>query len=407
MTSRERVRAAWEGRVADHVPLTTWCFGFRAPRELQWKRNGRPVTYWYSLRMEHLHTVPEGWTLEDDFARVRAWKAWGVDDILDVSVPWSVGANVRLADATGPGGAEGGVMTRTYRTPAGALEHAVRRTTEHVPDGWVVQPDHVPLFEDFNIPRAVRHAVSSPGHVAVIPHIYAAPDETARAWFRGRMDRVATFAHAEGVAVQAWSAFGMDAVVWLAGTEGSVLLAMDEPEAFGRLLEHVTETDVARTELAAAHPAVDLIVERGWYSSTDFWSPELFDRFLLPCIRRVAAVAHRHGKRFAYVMTTGVERMARRLAEAGVDVLYFADPVQDRVDLPSLARDVGGSMCLVGGTNALSLAPENQGRLAGEVARALDALGSSNRLILHPVDALFPDTPEEGMRRLIDAWRMR
>jgi hypothetical protein len=295
-------------------------------------------------------------------------------------------------------------MVRTYATPAGTVRHAVRRTGEDVGLGWVVQPDHVPLFEDFNIPRAVKHAVASSSDVMAIRYLYAPPDAQSMAWFRERMTAVGAFADAEGVAVQAWSAFGMDAVVWLCGTEGAVFLAVDHPAAFEALLEAITLTDLARTSLAAAHPAVDLVVERGWYSSLDFWSPDLFDRYLAPRIRRVAEQAHRHGKLLGYVMTTGVQRMAARLADAGVDVLYFADPVQDRVDLELLARDVGGRLCLVGGTNALSLAPERQGRLDQEVARAVGSLGPTGRFILHPVDALFPDTPERGLRGLVEAW---
>ena len=31
MTSKERILAALNGEPADHVPLTTWCFGFPAP----------------------------------------------------------------------------------------------------------------------------------------------------------------------------------------------------------------------------------------------------------------------------------------------------------------------------------------------------------------------------------------
>jgi hypothetical protein len=350
--------------------------------------------------MEHIHTIAQGWTLEDDFARARAWRQWEVDDLLDVSIPWSQSGSVTIVENRSDN-----VMIREYETPSGRLRHAVRQTTEDVGAGWVVQPDHVPLFEDFNVPRAVKHAVAGPDDVPAIRHLYGPPDAAGQAWFRDRMAAVGAFAHREDVAVQAWSAFGMDALVWLCGTEGAVLLAVDHPVAFEELLEIITVTDLARTALAAAHPAVDLVVERGWYSSTDVLSPELFDRFLAPRIRRVASQAHRHGKRFAYVMTTGVERMARRLADAGVDVLFFADPVQDRLDLGALVRAVGGSMCLVGGVSVLSLSPGREAALEQEVARAVATLGSTGRFILHPVDALFPDTPERGVRLLLDAWR--
>lgn len=407
MTSRERILAALGGEPADHVPLTTWSFGFPAPRALKWRTDGRDVDHWFSMRLEHIHTLPGPWTLEDDFRRVRAWGSLGVDDLLDVSVPWGVDPAVTWTDRRADAGELDPcpVLVREYQTPAGPLRHAVRQTGEEVGPGWVVQPDHVPLIEDYNIPRGVEHAVSGPGDVAKIRHLYNAPDAAGKAWLAERMETVKAFADAEGVAVQAWSAFGMDAVVWFTGTEGAILLAMDAPEAFGELMDIITAADLARTELAAATPGVDIVVDRGWYSSTDFWSPRLFDEFVYGPVAQLAAAAHKHGKKFGYVMTTGVETLGPRLADAGVDVLYFVDPVQDRIDL-TVARDLlAGRMTLVGGTNALTLQSGDPRRIRDEVRRAIDVLAPTNRFILHPVDAIFPDTPWEGVETLIDAWK--
>ncbi|MFH0796296.1 MAG: hypothetical protein V2A65_04475 [Candidatus Omnitrophota bacterium] len=154
-------------------------------------------------------------------------------------------------------------MVREYRTPFGPLRHAVRKTGEDPGSGWVIQPDYVPLFEDYNIPRAVEHAVSKVSDVPVIRYLFQPPDTEARSWFSERMKRVKGFVDQNEVAVQAWSAFGMDAVVWLAGTQGAVMLAMDEPKAFGELIDIIAGTDLARTQLAAATDGVDMVVERG------------------------------------------------------------------------------------------------------------------------------------------------
>jgi uroporphyrinogen-III decarboxylase len=159
----------------------------------------------------------------------------------------------------------------------------------------------------------------------------------------------------------------MDAVVWFAGVQGAVIMALDDPEPFGSLVDTVAETDRERTELAG--------------------------------------LAFRHEKKFAYVMTTGVEQLGTRLLEAGVDVLYFVDPVQDRIPLERAKDLFGGRMTIVGGTNAVSLASRNRERIREEVKRAVDVLGPTNRFILHPVDALFPDTPPESVEILIEAWR--
>lgn len=408
MTSKERILAAWNGISADHVPLTTWCFGLPVPPRLRWKNKGEEITFWYSKRMEYLHTLPpQTWDLEDDFKRVLAWQSLGIDDILDVSVPWSMNPEVTWKDSRlKPTINEHYlVLVREYSTPAGTLRHAVRQTEEKQGDGWVIQPDYVPLVEDFNIPRAVEHAVSSPADIPKLRYLFGPPDDKAKRWFTERVQKVREFAEKNDVPVQAWSAFGMDAAVWFTGTEKSILMAMDEPKAFGELMEIIAEADLGRTELAASTSGVDMVVERGWYSSTDFWSPKLFDTYVYPHIVKLAEMAHKYGKKFAYVMTTGVEKLGPRLADAGVDVLYFVDPVQDNISLEKVRDALGQRMTLVGGTNALSLASGDRQRIEKEIKHAIDVLGPTNRFILHPVDAVFPDTPWEGIEQMIEIWQ--
>ena len=407
MTSRDRLLAAWNGQPADRVPLCAWCFGVQPPEHLRWQRDGGGRRYWYSLRLEHIHTLPQPWDLEDDFRRALAWRSLGVDDVLDVSVPWSADADVTWQDSLAPAGEmdPSPVLIRDYQTPSGSLRHAVRQTGEDPGPGWVIQPDHVPLFEDYNIPRGVKHAVAGPADVPMIRHLYTAPDENARKWFHERMALVKAFADEHGVAVQAWSGFGMDGVVWLTGAEGAIMLAMDYPSAFGDFIETVFHADLARTELAAATPGVDMVVARGWYSSTDFWSPRLFERFVYPYVERLAAAAHQRGTLFGYTMTTGVERLGPRLADAGVDVLYYVDPVQDALPLEKARDLLGDRMTLAGGTNALTLSSGDPQRIRAEIQRAVQLLGPTNRFVLQPTDALFPDTPWEGIEAMIEAWR--
>jgi len=409
MTSRERILAALNGKPADRVPLTTWCFGFPAPPHLRWQTNGKDVPFWYTKRLEHIHTLPYLWELEDEFKRAEAWLSLGIDDVLEVSAPWSQDPEVVVTDRVIPAGRSDGdarypVLVREYQTPSGGLRHAVKRT-EPDPPGWVVQPDCVPIFDDLNIPRAVQHLVSRESHVPAIRHLFAPPDPSQRQWFADRMAAMKAFADAKGLAVQAWTAFGMDAAVWMMGAEGAVMMAMDAPQAFGQLCEIIFATDHARTELAATHPGVDIVCQRGWYSSTDFWSPRLFDQFVFPYVAQLARLAHRYHRKYAYVMTTGVERLGPRLADAGVDLLYFLDPIQDKITLTKAKELFADRMTLAGGTNALSLKSGDAKRIREEVRRAIDVLGPTNRFVLHPVDAVFPDTPWRGVQQMIEAWK--
>jgi len=406
VTSKDRILAALRGEAADHVPLTTWCFGFRAPDHLKWETNGRDVPFWFSKRLEHLHTLPHPWELEDEFKRAEAWLSVGIDDVLEVSVPWSQDPAVTTRDSVIPasGDERYPVMVREYETPSGSIRHAVRKTGNEG-EGWPLQPDCVPIIEDYNIPRAVQHAVSGPNDVEPIKHLFAPPSEEQGRWFADRMANMKAFADKRGLFTQAWTAFGMDAAVWFCGTQGAIMLAMDAPEAFGRLMEIIAETDYARTEMAAAADGVDMVCQRGWYSSTDFWSPSLFDEYVFPHLSELTALAHRHGKKFGYVMTTGVEKLGPRLADAGVDLLYFADPVQDGIALETVRDSLASRMTIVGGTNALTLHSGDSVRIRDEVKRAIDILAPTNRFILHPVDAIFPDTPWEGVEAMIGAWK--
>ena len=83
MNSKDRINAVLNDETPDHVPLTTWCFGLKPMTSLVWECDGVRREHWYSLRMEHLHTLPGEWSLDDEFKRADAWKNLGVDDVID------------------------------------------------------------------------------------------------------------------------------------------------------------------------------------------------------------------------------------------------------------------------------------------------------------------------------------
>jgi hypothetical protein len=409
MTSKERILCALNGKTPDHIPFTTWCFGFKPPENLVWTNNGKKVNYWYTKRLEFLHTLPQEWSLEDDFKRALAWLSLGIDDVLEVTIPWSTSPEVTWSDSIIPPGGEGGdtqypVMVREYVTPLGKIRHAVKKTGIE-PDGWPVQPENVPVIEDYNIPRATQHLISQASEVDHLKYLYSPPDAVQRKWFDQRIASVREFSVKHGLFVQAWTAFGMDAVVWFTGVDGAVSMSMLESEAFQKLINIIEATDYARTELAVKTAGIDMVCQRGWYSSTDFWSPELFDLYVFPSLARLTSLAHKYGKKFGYVMTTGVETLGPRLADAGVDLLFFVDPVQDRIPLTKARELFGNRMTTVGGINSISLVSDTNESIRARVKEAIDIMGPTNRFILHPVDAIFPDTPWQGIEAMINAWK--
>jgi uroporphyrinogen-III decarboxylase len=197
----------------------------------------------------------------------------------------------------------------------------------------------------------------------------------------------------------------MDAVAWLCGVERAVIAAMTEPEFFQDLLDMVSDFDKRRTEIMLDVGGVDLVVARGWYSATDFWSPSLFQKFLTPVLRNLAKIAHEAGAQFAYVMTTGASAMADHLLAADIDLLYYVDPLQEKKDLASVKSRFGGRLSVAGGiSSSVTLHSGSQSEIRQAIRAAVEKLGPSG-FILAPVDALFPDTPWSSVEAMIEAWR--
>ena len=126
-----------------------------------------------------------------------------------------------------------------------------------------------------------------------------------------------------------------------------------------------------------------MVVQRGWYSSTDSGLRSCSTPSCTLHLKEMIDLAHQHGRKFGYVMTTGVEKLGPRLADAGVDVLHFVDPVQGRLPLEKARDLLGTRMTLVGGTNAMTLASGDSNTIRAEVRRAMDVLGPTQRFILH------------------------
>lgn len=297
------------------------------------------------------------------------------------------------------------LLCREYETPAGTLRHVVRRTDEKTEPGWVLQPHHVVLFEDFNIPRGVRHAVIGPEDLPKLRYLLRDPSSDQLEKYRARMTKVRHFASEHGVLVQGWSAFGLDAVTWLCGVERMLMAAMTEPDFFKELMAIVNAFDRRRTEIMLDIGGVDVVAQRGWYSSTDFWSPALFEQYLLTGLRDLVSMVHQEGLCFAYVMTTGAMAMAKELLASGLDLLYYIDPVQEKTDFTIIKSKFRDRIALAGGiSSAVTLHSGSREQIRQSVDAAVSKLGPTG-FILAPVDALFPDTPWSNVETMIEAWR--
>ncbi len=295
------------------------------------------------------------------------------------------------------------VLHKEYVTPDGTLKTEVLETED-----WPY-PGYVPLMDDYLIPRAQRFPVNEREDLAALRRLLPEPHPDGAQAFAIAAEDAKALAGELDLIVTGGMGVGMDAGAWLCGHEELVFYAADEPELVDELAEIIHQWNAARMREVLG-VGVDLFVRRAWYEGTDFWSPAMFERFILPGLRREVELAHEHGVAFGYINTSGTMGILPHLLDAGVDVLIGVDPVQGvGTDMAAMRATVGDRMALWGGVNGfvtVELGLDDEIRAA--VAEALDEMGPTGT-ILSPVDNIR-DEADETMRRvgvMADEWRSR
>ena len=378
MTSRERILAAITGATPDHVPLMFMTFCFRPPAHLTWHSHQEQSERWLSLGVDVI-AQPEVYlpTWYPPGVQVRAWTE-------------------QPADARYP------VMVKEYETPAGTLRQEVYRTGETGP--WP-EPEEAQPFDDYNVPRYRRPLVRGEADLPALRYLLQTPEGEALAAFREGVQRDREACDRLGVLLSGWGPAGTDAAVWLGGVENLILLAMDQPGVFAELLDLIHTRDKRLVEIMLDTP-IELIVRRGWYDHSDFWSPALYRTHIAPRLQELTDLVHQGGRLMGYSMSTALAPFLEMLTEIGYDLHYHIDPVQGKADLRQVKATLGRRTCLLGGMNsAVTLERGSDAEIRRAAQEAVAALAPGGRFILSPVDCLSPTTPWHSVEVLIDAWR--
>jgi uroporphyrinogen-III decarboxylase len=399
MSSRERLLAAMNRELPDHVPMAFMLFGALEER------------------------LAGGGKAVDPAAAVEAQIALGLDTVVDLhlfapqadetghsdapGIPVRFGEGVRTRQwAETPPGGRYPVLHREYITPSGTLSVAVDRTDDW-PYGDVTAGFHVPFMDDYLAPRSSKHLIEKRADLASLRHLLvppAADDLKAcrEAWGTGRK-----LAEKHDLPLAGGWGVGADALAWFCGLQNGVMMAVDEPDFFGELLGLIAEWNRPRMQ-AYLDYGVDLFIRRAWYEGTDLWSPLLFRRFFFPIIREEVRMAHDAGVKYGYVLTSGSMPLHDMLIELGIDVLIGPDPVQGKgTDLRRMGEQLRGRMSMWGGVNGfVTVERGSKEEIDAAVREAIRALGPEG-LILSPVDNIRDpsDGVWENVLALIESWK--
>ena len=290
------------------------------------------------------------------------------------------------------------VMVKTYHTPAGDLTARVRQTEDW---RW---GDHVPFLDDFIIPRSSKFIIESMEDLAAFQYLLEAPKPEEIDAFRKTSEPAIAFAKERDLLVTGGWGVGADMIGWVHGLETLVYDVYDRPEFVRALLSMIAEWNRERMTVVL-DAGIDLYIKRAWYENTDFFTPRMWKKLILPELARDAELAHNAGAKFGYIITARAMPLLNLIAEAGVDVLIGVDP--EAFDLAETKRTLGGKVCLWGGVNGhLTVEHGSQADVQSEVKTALETLGPDG-FILSPVDNVREDTSlaMNNVKTLIRTWQ--
>lgn len=387
LSSRERLMAAIECREPDYVPL---CFMIFSALRRKCKDQYEFVEKQLELGLDAFIELPM------DPPKTQSEHT----DLHGLPVRFDPGVHIKewKEEATGE---KDPLLYKEYKTPSGTLRAVIRKAED-----WQ-QGDHIPLFDDYLIPRSKEFLIKNKGDLKPLKHLLTSPHKDDIAEFRGSSKKAKEFASKHGLLVIGGWGAGIDAACWMCGMEELVLAAVYDPDFVDELVEIIARWNQERMQVFL-DAGVDLFIRRGWYEGADFWPPDLFRRFILPSLKKEVQMAHEAGAKFGYILTAGTMGLLDILIESEIDVLIGVDPVQDRsMDLQILKKKLGGKICLWGGVNGfVTVEMGTREEIKNAVKTAMNTLGPGG-FILSPVDNIRDTTEEvwKNVEFMIEVWK--
>ncbi len=223
--------------------------------------------------------------------------------------------------------------------------------------------------------------------------------------FAGFANRLAKW---EGMAVMASGASIFQHPSFLRGLDNLLVDMVAAPEMADFLLDRFTDYYVAYFDrmFTAAAGAIDILRIADDMGMQDrlLLAPELFARFIVPRVARLADMAHSHGVAVMFHSCGSIVPFVEPLIAAGVDVL---DPLQVTaagMDPQLLKARFGHRICLHGGVDTQYLLPQGTPeQVAQAVHELIHTLGPAGGYILAPCHVLQADVPVDNILALYEA----
>ena len=188
---------------------------------------------------------------------------------------------------------------------------------------------------------------------------------------------------------------GCDALAWLSGYVDIMVLSLTKPDIIKEYVNIIHEWNLKQIEIYLDVTDADLIIRRGWYETTEFWTPEAYRNIIAPTLTKEAELVHQAGKKYGYIITSAFLPILDDILDTGIDVLIGLDPKEGKgTDLTSVKKTFSDKKKAVWGgvSGAVTVETGTEKDTEEAVIQALSILGKDGGFILSPVDNVREDT---------------
>jgi uroporphyrinogen-III decarboxylase len=206
-----------------------------------------------------------------------------------------------------------------------------------------------------------------------------------------------------------WSPYWHDAIDLL-GMENLYLKMFDEPELVDALLKHITDFyfESSRLIFDTASDVIDIFfIGNDFGSQTGpLLSPEMFNRFLLPPLKRLINLGHDYGLLVQLHSCGGFEPLIPAMIEAGLDGLHAIQPSCHGMNLHTLKADYGDRILLNGAIDSHHVLIDcpNPDCVRKKTFEILDILTPGGGYVAGAShDTILEETPVENVLAMFDA----
>ncbi len=205
-----------------------------------------------------------------------------------------------------------------------------------------------------------------------------------------------------------WAPFWHDAIDLL-GMENLYMKMYDEPELVDALMKHMVDyyAAVSRRIFDAAGDLIDI-----YFIGNDFGSqtgpllgPELFERFILPHLRRLVELGHEYDLIVMLHCCGGFRPLIPMMIEAGIEGFHTIQPCCRGMSLRELKKDFGHRVLFNGAIDSqhvlINGTPES---VRNDVREVLDIMMPGGGFVAGAShDTILEETPVENVLAMFDA----